>query len=409
MTFRHRVEISRANPSGSRLFGDDAFGSGDYGGATQWSDIACDVIGADIDTGRRAPLSRPEVGRCSVTVTGWHPAVADPQPMFTGRPFRLSVEDPDNPGTWLTLFTGTVEDARMTLVQVPGRPPSAGWTITAHDALGALQRVNMPAGTETRPAEKAEQRVAACCQLAGLAFANDLRAPITIVRDVQASQLAQPLLQEAGIAADSAGLIVYANPAGDVVVTEESDRARHASNIPDPVYMLTADPPPADALIPGTDFRYIGGPVTAQLADGRGTIRNAITIGAVGGTARTSEDATSIGTYGRRDYSRTDLITSNGLDLTTLAADWLSRLSRAQLRVAALEIPFVGADGEPMFPIVRTAAELVPGATVYGVLPADESGRRWSFYGRTLGHTLRITAERYALTLYAALPVKELS
>lgn len=400
---RYHVEIATDDPAGERTYGERTYGAADYGAATRWVDIACDVTAAGTVNGRTAPFTRPDVGRCTVQVTGWNPPAA---PSFIGRPFRLSATvdpDPDR----VVLFSGTVESARRTVTQpAPDRPPVRAWTITAADALAAMQQANPPAGTLVRPIEPVLTRLAAIAGYVGVTLAaDDVPADLSRVH-VQARDHAQPLLQEAGIAADSAGLILFTDPAGAVIVRPESTRP---SDLPPFVWTLTTDPL---AFLPaGLERRYIGGPITADSATGVGAIHTHVTAtNANDNGTRTVIDQDRAAIYGRRDYARTDLIGTDdpigpvGANVDFLASDWLTR-SGPGLFLAALQVPFVGT-GPTIHPI-DVAGQLLPGDHVAGILPATDSGTRERFYGRTLGHAWTFGPNAATLTLYLSLLTDE--
>jgi hypothetical protein len=391
---RYRVELSTVTGLADRLWGDDLYGDGDNGTAGEWTDLACDVDALTLENGRRAGLTRPDVGRVSLTVAGWWPPIAAPNRPPLGRPFRVQV-DTTGTGSWAPLFVGTLEDATMTQEGTPAGP-IARWQLVATDVLGTLQRINPQQGEYPRPAEPVLSRIAALCAFAGVSYTPRTN---TTNPGLQARNTAQPVLQELGVAADSAGLVLGSHRAGGVLVLPEHPeqgwpgRTWHAG--PQPAN-------PTDQADPAV--RWLGCPTAATVRVALGDLVNRFTVGNAGQPATVHQDTASIATYRRRDYQRTDLIASQQATASTLGADWLARYATPAARIAELVIPFGYPDQlDPL----QVAAELNTGDTLTVRLPPDDTGTVWTGIGQVLGYRWDLTPFTAELVVLCELPARE--
>lgn len=401
LTGRFRIVVDVPQPpAGGRLWGDGTYGDGVYGGGPDATDpapttnVTCDVTGATVERGRKAGLDRCDVGRCTVTVTGWHPPFAAPSPNLLGRAFTL--EGDQGGGVWRAVFTGTVEDATLALTGDGTGDPVPTWTIVAADPLAVLQHRRYEDGAPLlRPQESAALRVK---NIAAPLFVSILSSYSDADTQVMAGTFTGTGWDHAVLACQSTGQILYALRDGTLAVDEES---------PDPVgvedvTVAVTDgvtPPPAGAV-------DLGCPETASVRFPIGSVRNLVTVGNVADLAWQLVDQESVDAYGQRDYARTDLIfpspgSADPLPWVAMAEDWLARYSHPRGWLTDVRIRL---DGDQAVN-VATTLEVVAGFDV--TLPPDDQGTRWHATGRTLGHRWDITPHAAHLTLFTESPVTE--
>lgn len=323
-----RVELNYYNELAALALWDSA--KWDTAGAV-WTgpapptDIACDVLGVNLDRGRDEPLSRFRPGFATVAVddpdgnlSPWSTA-SSPNQYAAIRPGIGLTVTAVYAGVDYPRFVGTVTAITDTFPS----PISGGHvvTFTAADSLADLAAFD---GLEQSPigaGETAGPRIQRIVENAG--YDGDLDLADGSV-PLQPTTLAGNALDECGLVCDTELGALFVDRGGVLQFVDRSD--------------LTTNPK-------YTDIQATFGEVApelcyadVELATDSERVRNVVSIANAGGTAVTHLDATSLALYGRRTYQRFDLIHANAADSDTIADRYLAVYANASRRVEAITI-----------------------------------------------------------------------
>lgn len=293
----------------------------DYAALTE-VDASADVAALETFRGRTSVTGRYENGTAAVRLYNdhgwWSPFIKRESAGFANLEAGIPISV-----KWGTvpIYTGTAEELVETFVPSPHR----AWVdARATDGFTQLAAVNLPEGAPVGAGETSGARIGRLADVAGWVAPRRLDAGKVTV---QATTMAQPMLEEMFLTADSEGGQLYVDGDGTLVF-EDRDRPLTDPRQTTPQVTFT-DQPQSAAEVCYADL---------QMSSDRSAIVNWCSIARAGGTAQVASDGASIARYRQRTYTRHDLIHTADADSTVLAGRIVSRLAFASQRVEGLTV-----------------------------------------------------------------------
>jgi hypothetical protein len=276
-----------------------------------WLDVACEVITGTSKAGRNRVIERFTVGSAAVTlrnVDGWADLAGPPippaaLPLRPGRQFRFGV---DTPSGRHVLHRGYIDDAR------PQYVPSGTDVVECQtiDALGEVGRMMLDAVDPAVGAgDTASGRTHRLLDAAGWpAGYRDVHATSIVVQPTTYGGRMVDLL---GVTADSAAGSVFGDLAGRVAFRPRDWQ----TYVPDaPPAAIVGNVGPGDVC-----------PQSWEMSFRRADVAGMVRLGRPDGTGVTvTAPYDTLAAIGPEPFERTDLITVDDDDLTTLANRYLT-------------------------------------------------------------------------------------
>lgn len=237
----------------------------------------------------------------------------DPEPIAPRVPIRATAE-------WNSvvypLFYGYAEDWRDEYIAegkdaVTHVPLSDGWSNLA--AFDGYEQTSVGGG------ETSGRRMQRILQNLDWALATDIEDGVVTL---QATTLAANASTEALLTADSEGGAAWVEADGSFVF-----EGRHA--------LIEHTRSSTSQVTFGTGGVSISDPVTTQGSD---MLRNDIAMARAGSTVQTATDETSVGRYGRRRHSRTDLVCETDTQVAGLVGLSLAKWKDPEYRVERVTV-----------------------------------------------------------------------
>lgn len=396
------------------LWGNDLWSSGS--GTAVWADLECELLTVSIQRGSRARLSdNVSTGTASIVVdnrSGW--ATGAPGTALTlrpGRPIRVRYRIPNSAPQpqWTDLWVGTVQSVTTQHSPEDGMVTT---TINAIDCLATLALVDPP---ETAVGNQAlTNRIRTIIDLAEATGMDYSMVGERAYWQLQSGTIAQSLLTEAQLAANSANSVVYAATVPDSIVVEPMYLVPTAAELAFldnwPVKITNVAPSVGYANLCPLDVTFSGPDV-----DG---VANLVQMARTGGTLRTKEDTASQALYGLRTWGRQDLAlmfddasqSVGGGSVDEVAAEQVAYRSRTYPTVeATVDLPnslLPETPSTPNYPKqLALLFQAILGGTFYCLVDWSFEGA-WASTGIALGIgvTHRIGPETWTMNLTVDVP-----
>lgn len=372
-------------------------------------DITCDVTDVDIAIGREAYADLSPGGTMTLSMISVRPRWAGSINEFVepllGKQMKLEVE---NQGSWLPVFTGTVEDASCVLTGTGTHGEElVQWTFQVLDAIYRLSVTQFP--DYPAPGKNAEPVSTRMLEVTGLAgmnwydstglspWPNAMAVPFTRDLKSETELMMEPLARLTGKKDE---LAIEAVPwRGERFAhgtpTSAQRRRWAASSKGD---MTDYE---ASATWTGGRWFQLPCPVEVDVRWPLSIMANAVTTrSARVGTATTwlHEDAASVALYGRRALVLTNLETDNDTVTQTYGRDLRDEFSQPVPRLSYSKYTFTRhLDLEGALPAVdvkptavvgfaQALANFSVGDRLDVRLPPDDTGLVWSSSGLVLGY-----------------------
>jgi hypothetical protein len=349
-----------------------------------WVDIACDIRDLEVINGATSSqgiLSKPDAG--TVTATIWDPeGIYDPlnpggpfsfgghTRLVPGTPVEVFAEVVDgDTGTVTThyLFTGTADSWQQDWTT---KPHNRETKLIASDATKNLARMDRPESPSAGAGDTVTQRVHRIVDFFGWAgVVLDPVAGGTVT--LQATTLAQSAWELLNRTLDDELGYVYLTAKGEL------------RWLPRSTWSTTV--PPSVTLGCGVGYDIL---VDATPSAIDRQMRNAVYAARAGGVTQSAISQSSIDTYGRYDYTRTDL----GLADDGQAATWATTV------VTLYGYPQVTLDDVTMRPDVDPSP-WKPWRAILGLTPVTDVVRvNWSPPDIPTGHVVDVKARVFGTT-----------
>lgn len=379
--------------------------SGGYGGDRPWVDLTAVVLEAQWAVGRDRRHQRPRASALQLTVE--RPLERIGAESTAGRPLRLVLDDLGTP-----VWTGRWESSTVSVRKNAAGVTESVWDVVGLDDLALLGRMDYPGGLYARPQETLDARTRFIAGLVGVPVGATSDAA---ARTVQATDMAQRLSDELGVAADSYRLAAWMNQAGEL----ELSPIRIGVGVETVWLVGPAIPAGEWPNRPDRLLRWLGDPVEAEVTMDLADTKNQVAYGVRGGTAVRDEITASVGDYGPRTYQRLDLVALEGTTEVQWIAECLSYYAAPVPRLRSITVDYSATprtDGPAPWVTVeqaltglglgRTHVHVVLGrpALVDGTWVQLNTGSR-SDWRDILGWSWNITPSSQLLTLYLDLPL----
>lgn len=392
-----KLSVEMVLPTGTSTWGNATWGDGTWSG-TGWVDITDKVRGLSWKRGSDEPYGRPRVGTLSVTLDSrddyfspWNPS----RPLGSGDYFapggiiRVGVRsvtennDADNRG-WIPQFTGIIDTWRLSYSDANGADQFV--LATAVETLRDLSEIDRVEVTPVGSGEGSIPRIQRILPSAAwpyglLVEAQNLLVAPTTAGPVIATDLGGNPLNECYLVGDSTGFTFRSDRSGAALITNPDFIGLVGDANADifPLYLFSTTSNGTGPFIGFAPFSldddavrsYVVAPYVVDSfdsADEDHNIVNDARFTRVGGTEQRSQRSASIAKYGRRAWTRSDLVSTEDAVVLDRAADATNR-GLNSLRVNSLTVDVV--DRGDRIGISTIAADLQqtcfvwpPGATV---------------------------------------------
>lgn len=353
-----RLAVEVLLPGLGTLWGVAEWGN-DQWDALSRQDLTPWVRGISWRRGADEPGGRPRPGVCDITLESpdglfspWSPAgfaSVGPGYFAPGTTVRVGIHDPADTRCdgWVPLFCGTVESWSPRWAGVGADQYVSVSLIETGSLLAQIDdpALSSPVGTGEGTLPRVRRLLEAAGWPYGLLYTAaglvDAANPDSVA-PLQGTTVSGNRLTELYLAADSADLEVYTDRRGALLI---ADRWHDQTDTGRQLQAVSRDENGGPLLELAPTGDTTGELVAADYtADGFGTgntderIRNDIRLARAGGTAQTATNLASVARFGRRSWSRFDLIATTDAAVAVIADALLDRWSRTTITGEAIEL-----------------------------------------------------------------------
>jgi hypothetical protein len=377
-----RLIVERLESDEDYIYGPGLYEYGLADGAVYgdeaWNDITADIRGMEWERGAQEPFGRPMVGTMSLTIDATQDTSYNPwtnasltRPGTLMRAGLISDTDTSDLDGWIPLWAGLVDTWSPTYVDPHYDPTETLFAdkfvdVTLVETISELAQVDENAlGGVVGSGEKIEARIDRLLTAAtwryGMAEsvwgdvgveldgsgATGVRTEPTIT--LQSTDMSSNRISEIYLSADSTDTHVRSDVTGAVIITSKEflfdTRLSKLAQADTGLvwwfqFVFTEEDEIAFASDGTVEADFDTEPY--ETANDAEAIKNDMRLARVGGTQQVAEHGVSIGRFGRKTYTRSDLICSNDADVLVIATKLANRLGRSSLRVDNIALTLTG-------------------------------------------------------------------